>query len=234
MREVRFALPPFRNAATVLAVSVVVASVLFSLAQGGGFSVYFVPALVLRGQVWLLATWVPAAAPQTSAVLFSALIIWLTGGSLEQRWGRKRFLRFVLVTVSLSAVLTLGLSVLVPSVGAMVFFGAHVMSAIVWVGYGCSIWRGETNIFGIPITGRNFALLGVLITFLNAVFVGIETVIPEALGIAMTFAYALYGWPTEAWVRFRSRQLEKELKRRSSHLRSVDGGKDGPDGGYMN
>ena len=139
MAEVRFALPPYRNASTALAVSVVVTSVVWSLAHEGGLGLYLQPASVLRGEVWQLATWIWAAFPSTSGVLFSALIIWGTGGSLEYRWGRTRFLKFVVITVTLAAVLTLGLAMVVPPVGGMTFFGAHVMSSIVWVGYGCSI-----------------------------------------------------------------------------------------------
>ncbi len=108
------------------------------------------------------------------------------------------------------------------------------MSGIIWVGYGCSIWRSETNIFGLPITGRNFALVGVVVMILNGIFNGLSTIIPEAFGTAMTFAYALYGWPTEPWLKFRSRQLERDLKRRSSHLRSVDGGRNDKNDDYMN
>jgi len=230
MREARFVLPPYRNASTALALGVVATSVFWRIALGSGLSFYLQPGLVLEGQVWQLGTWIWAAAPQTSAVLFSALIIWLTGGSLEYQWGRQRFLRFVLITVSLSAVLTVALAAVVPALRASTFFGAHVTSAIVWVGYGCSIWRGQTNIFGIPVTGRSFALLGLAVTLLNGIFIGVATIIPEAFGLAMTFAYALYGFPTHVWLRFRSRALERDLKRRSSHLRSVDGGRRDGDG----
>lgn len=230
MREARFVLPPYRNASTALALGVVVSSVLWSLAEGGGLDLYLRPGSVLEGQVWQLGTWIWAAAPQTSSVLFSALIVWLTGGSLEYQWGRRRFLQFVLVTVSLSAVATVALAAVVPELRVLRFFGAHVMSAIVWVGYGCSIWRGETNIFGIPVTGRSLALLGLAVTLLNGIFIGVSTIIPEAFGLAMTFGYALYGFPTQVWLRFRSRALERDLKRRSSHLRSVDGGRRDGDG----
>jgi hypothetical protein len=234
MAQVRFALPPYRNASTALAVSVVVASVVWKLAADSGLVLYFMPGLVLRGQVWQLATWIWAARPDTMSVLFSALIIWLTGGSLEYSWGRKRFLQFVIITLTAAALLTLGLAALAPQVGSVPFFGAQVMSSIVWVGYGCSIWRGGTNIFGFPVTGRNFALLGVLLVALNGIFGGLVTIIPEAFALAMTFAYALYGWPTQAWVRFRSRQLDRDLKRRSSHLRPMDGGRRGRDDDFLN
>lgn len=234
MRDVRFVLPPHRNVATALALGVVVASVLWRLALGSGLNLYLSPGLVLEGQVWQFLTWVLAAAPQTSSVLFSALIIWFTGGSLEARWGRQRFLWFVLITVSLSGLLTTALGLVVPGVGSSVFFGAHVMSAIVWVGFGCSIWRGETNLFGVPVSGKAFALLGVVVTLLNGVFAGVSTIIPDVLGMGMTFLYALYDWPMGPWTRFRSRQLERKLKRRSAHLRPVEGGRGQGKGDYLN
>ena len=94
--QVRFVLPSFRNASTALAIGVVVASVFWRVAMGAGLVLYLVPSSVLHGEVWQLVTWLPAAMPDTGSVLFSALILWSTGGSLETMWGKARFLRIIL------------------------------------------------------------------------------------------------------------------------------------------
>ncbi len=41
----------------------------------------------------------------------------------------------------------------------------------------------------------------------------------------LTFAYARFGFPSETLVRFRSWQLQRDLKKRSKHLKSIDGGR---------
>lgn len=234
MPEVRLSVPPLRSASTVLAIAVVATSVVWSVAHERGVSLYLRPASVLEGEVWQLATWMWAAAPATVAVLFSALVLWLTGASLEARWGRRRFLRFALVVTATTGLLTVAVAAMFPRLSVQSFFGAHVMSAVVWVGYGCSIWRGQTNVFGIPVSGKGMALFGVGVTALNGIFSGIATVLPEAIALAMTFAYALYGWPSELWRRLRDRQFDRQLKRRAAHLRSVEGGRRGPPDDFIN
>lgn len=224
-QQVQFVLPSFRNASTALAVAVVAASVFWKVALTAGVVLYLVPHDVFRGHVWQLVTWLPAAMPDTGSVIFSALILWGTGGSLEQLWGKPRFLRFVLVTTSLAGAATLLTALVFPAISGFPFFGGTIMSAIVWVGYGCAIWERSTNIFGYPLTGRTFAMIGVLLLALNAVFSQWYLLIAEAWALAFTFAYARFGFPSEFIIRFRSWQLERDLKKRSSHLKGIDGGK---------
>ncbi|MFZ5444793.1 MAG: DUF1751 domain-containing protein [Myxococcota bacterium] len=223
--QVQVVLPPFRNASTVLAVLVIVSSIFWKVALDAGVGLYLVPASVLEGRVWQLVTWLPAELPSTNAVIFSALILWSTGGPLELLWGRARFLRFVLVTTALAGVLTLLTGALLSSVGEKPFGGGGVMSGIVWVGYGCALWHAETNIFGVPVKGRTFALLGVFFAALNAVLSGPQLLVAEGWGLLLTFAYARFGFPRETLVRFRSWQLQRDLKKRSKHLKSIDGGR---------
>lgn len=224
-QQVRIVFPSFRNSATAIAVAVVVASVFWKVAADAKLVLYLVPSRVLDGEFWQLLTWLPAAAPDTGSVLFSALIIWNTGGSLEARWGRARFLRFLFIVTGLAGVMTLLTSLVFPAVGLFPFFGGNILSAVSWVGYGCAIWFGTTNIFGYQLTGRTFAMIGLLLLALNAVFSSPYLLIAEAWALAFTFAYARFGFPSEFMLRFRSWQLERDLKKRSSHLRGIDGGK---------
>lgn len=207
----------------MLAVLLVVTSVFWKVALDAGLTLYLVPRDVLTGQVWQLVTWLPAEAPQTGSVLFGALIIWSTGGSLELRWGRRRFLLFAGITVFLSGLLALGTVTLIPALGGA-YFGGSVLAAVVWVGYGCAIWNQQTNIFSYPLTGRTFAMIGVLLCSLNTVFSGPHMLVAEIWGLLITFAYAKFGFPGEFWLRFRSWQLQRDLDKRSAHLRSIDGG----------
>ena len=228
---VQLQLPPTRNASTPLAVAVVVASVVWRLAYDAGVTLYLVPGDVLRGHVWQLVTWLPSAMPATGSVLFSALILWTTGGSLEQRWGARRYLAFLGGVAFLAGLLTLALALPVSGLRQLAYFGGELLASAAWVGFGCSIWRGQTNIFGYPVTGRTFAMLGVLVTMLNAVFHGWHMVVAEFFALALTFAYALYDFPSGLWTRLRSRQLQRDLERRSAHLRVVSDDKRNVSGG---
>lgn len=218
-------LPPVRNFSTALAVVIVIASVAWKVLGDAGIDLYLVPGAVWRGAVWQLVTWVPAASPSTGSVLFSALIVWSTGGSLEGLWGRARYLRFMLTVTLLAGVLTTLLALAIPVLGGISFSGGEILSAIAWVGFGCATWRSQTNIFGYPVTGKTFALIGLGIACLNAVFTHPLLLIAEFFALGLTFAYARFRMPGALLERFGSWRLERDLRKRSSHLRSIDGGK---------
>lgn len=217
-------LPPFKNVSTLLAILIVVTSVIWKVASGV-IGLYLVPGQLWAGAVWQLVTWLPAEAPVTGSVLFSALIVWMTGGSLEMHWGRARFLRFMLGVTFLAGVSTSVLALVVTPLQYISFHGGGVLSAIAWVGYGCATWNQQINFWGIPLSGRGFALIGVGIATLNAIFTSPYLLVPEALALLMTFAYARWGFPSSLLERFGSWRLQRTLDKRSAHLRSVDGGK---------
>lgn len=98
------------------------------------------------------------------------------------------------------------------------------MTGALWVAYGLHIGRGPANFWGVPTTGNVLALIGVGFVFLNAAFAGLSTVIPSAFALLFTFLYTRGFRPSELWTRFRSWQLQRELNKRSAHLRSIDGG----------
>lgn len=224
-------LPPVRNASTALAVVIVITSVIWKVAGDAGVELYLVPGSVWSGAVWQLVTWLLPALPQTGSVLFSALIVWSTGGSLEMLWGRARYLRFMLVVTALAGVLTTLLALLLPPLRGVPFFGGNVLSAIAWVGYGCATWRSQLNFFGYPLTGKTFALIGVGIAFLNAVFSNPLLLVAEFFALALTFAYARYHLPGSLLERLGSWRLHRDLKKRSAHLHSIDGGRRNTDAG---
>lgn len=215
---VRLRLPPIRNAATALAVGSIVSSVLWWLLRDGPV-LYLMPPMVLTGAVWQLVSWIPATV-DTAPVLFTALIIWSTGGQLEMHWGRRHFLLFALLIPFVTGVLTVALSLVFPRLVGP-FMGGDVLFAIMWVGYGCLVWNGQTNFWGFPLTGKTLAFIGVLMAALNGVFRGIWTVIPVAIALVLTFLHVRFRWPMRQLEAFGSWRLQRDLKKRSAHLRSV-------------
>lgn len=222
------ALPPVGNAATFLALSIIIGSVVAWVLKDTGVLMYLAPGLVLDlSQPWELLTWIPLR-KGAGAVLFGALIVWSTGGSLEMLWGRKRFVAFALLVPFLAGLATVALAVVLPPLRFIPFEGGSVMASCVWVGYGCAIWSRQTNIFGYPVTGRTFAMLGVLITSMEAVFSSVYLLVPEFLGLAFTFAYARFNWPENLLLRFGSWRVRRALDKRSAHLTVVSNDRNMP------
>ena len=150
---------------------------------------------------------------------------------LEATWGRKRFLWFSFGVLGLSGALTTLLALVLPSFVQPLYAGGNVLTGSLWVAYGLHIGRGQTNFWGLPVTGNVLAGIGAGFLMLNAILgvgsplEGFSRVLPELFGLLLTFSY-MRGWqPSLWWLRFRSWQLDRDLKRRSSHLRGIDGGR---------
>jgi membrane associated rhomboid family serine protease len=224
--QLRVVMPEIRNAATALALASVVCSIVWwVLASNTGVSLYLVPGQVLHGlALWQPFTWLLASI-QAMPVLFTALILWSIGGSLERRWGKSRFLRFTLGTTFVAGLLTLAISFLVTDLQRLTYMGGSAMSSMVWVAWGLVIWNEQTNLFGFPLSGRTFAMIGVLIPLLNGVFGGLLLMVPEYLAIILAFVIIRGEFsPGDLWVRFQSARLQRDLKKRSSRLSVITGG----------
>jgi membrane associated rhomboid family serine protease len=222
-------MPPLRGVAPKLAVALVAGSVLFAVVRGLRPWLALVPDEVFAGfRLWQPLSY---AFIETSpmGVIFGAIIIWSIGGALEQQWGAKRFLLFSLGTTALAGLLTAAVATLLGSVGAALFLPAYAggtaLTGSMWVAYGLLIGPRQTNFWGMPVTGNMLAFIGAGFVFLNAAFSGFQTVVPDALALLFAFFYVKGYGPGALWTRFRSWQLQRELDRRSSHLKVVGGEK---------
>lgn len=224
---------PMQTSALWLAIALVVGSLIYGLTKSTwlGHHLPLAPDNVLEDfAIWEVVTYtfiegVMSSSPATS-VLFAALVIWMIGSSLEQSWGRKRFLAFAIMNTIIAGVLTLLFTPILPPVA---FSGGGVMSGAIWVAYGWSFGKRQTNFWGLPVTGNGFAFIGILFVVLTAALSHWALVIPEAIAIGLAFIYVKYGSPTLWFTRFRAWQLQRQLKGRSKHLRVV--GKDRNVGG---
>lgn len=224
MARLGFRFPTIRSTAGAMAIALIAVSVLVAIVKPLQVLLPLWPEAVLRGFVWQLVTY-GFVEVSPMGVIFGALITWSIGTGLEQQWGRKRFLWFTFGVISLGAVFTVLLSLVLPDLVRSGYPGGTVLTGSLWVAYGLQIGRGQTNFWGAPVTGNVLALIGVGFVFLNAAFAGLSHVIPEAFALLATFLYMRGARPSELMVRFRSWQLERDLKKRSSHLRGIDGGR---------
>ncbi|MBL9038815.1 MAG: DUF1751 domain-containing protein [Archangium sp.] len=181
--------------------------------------------------IGLPAPWTPLTyafvATDPFGVIFGALILVGIGSALEQLWGPRRFVLFSVGMTALGGVSTFLVAQLWSSIGGVGFAGARVMTGVVWVAYGLAFADRPTSFWGLPMTGRQLALVGVAFVGLEAAFYGLAVVLPSVFALAFVFLStrgSLRGLsPGFLWTRFRSWQLNRDLKRRAAHLRVVSG-----------
>lgn len=177
-----------------------------------------------------LALWQPLTygfiAADPLGVIFSGLIVWSIGSSLEASWGSRRMLAFAIGTTVVAGVLTAILALVWGSLWGFSFAGAYVLSTVLWVGYGWSFGRAQMSFWGMPLSGNMFALMGVLFVVLNAAFSrSLVPMVPSFLGIGITWAYVRYGSPRVFFLKLRHWKMQRDLKHRSKHLNVVSGGR---------
>jgi membrane associated rhomboid family serine protease len=223
--------PSLQTTAARLALGIVVASVVWAVSPAGlKLLLLLVPGSVLSS----LALWQPLTyafiATDPLGVIFGALIAYSLGGALEQTWGSRRTLLFALGTTVAAGVLTTLLALLAPSLRAVPFDGATVLTSVLWVAFGLSWGRTQTNFWGVPVTGNVLAGIGVGFVLLNVAFRGWQSSVPDLFGLALTWAYLRLGSPRMLWLRLQSWRLERQLRgvrsssRRRNHLRVVEPG----------
>jgi len=220
-RGFRPMLPGLQGAASWLAVALVVGSVVFALSREGiGELLRLVPGLVLRGYVWQPLSYAFVES-SPMGVIFGALILWQLGGALEQTWGTRRMAAFAVGTTVLAGVVTVLLALVLRELLAIPFTGGWVMGSSLWVAYGLSFGRRQTNFWGLPVSGNVFALIGVGFVFLNGAFSRFVYVVPEAVALLLTWAYLRLGGPSSWFLRLQSWRLQRQLRTRSKHLTLV-------------
>lgn len=220
-RGFRPVFPGLQGAAVWLAVALIIGSVVFALARDGiGPLLLLVPGFVLRGFLWQPLSY-GFVADSPMGVIFGALILWQLGGALEQTWGTRRMALFAIGTTVLAGVLTVLLALVVPPLRLLPFAGGFVMGSALWVAYGLSFGRQQTNFWGLPVSGNVFALIGVGFVFLDGAFSSFYRVIPEALGLGLTWGYLRLGGPSDWFLRFQGWRLQRQMRSRSKHLTLV-------------
>lgn len=139
MNHVQFQAPPLTRINKVILITSGICFLAFSIFKAiGAFSLVQFLGLsgsgLFHGMVYQLFTY-PFIETQFMSFLFNSLIIWFIGSELETQWGRKVYLRFLLITV-----LTVGF--LFSVIGLLFFNGTAVYT---------------TPLHGL--SGINFALL---------------------------------------------------------------------------
>ncbi len=214
-----------RSSAAKMAVLFVICSVVYYATERWTAEwVLLQPDQVLHSlTLWQLVTYAPIFFRQPMSFIFGVLIIVSVGGALERHWGAKRLWVFAFSIAATSAAITVLLSLVIPRLGAFPFTGADVIVGSLWVAYGLLIGRGRTNFWGLPVTGNTLALIGAAFVVLSGLLSTWLLVIPELVALGLTFLHVRLGFPQDTLQRFGSWRLQRDLNKRSSHLRVITG-----------
>lgn len=203
--------------------------------------------LILEGQVWRLLTAPLMHSYQgISHMLFALLGLYFLTPSLEQQWGQRRLLRFLL----LSALFAYGLQFLVfvllpgvaPKLAPPMWFGAFPVVEAIAIAWALS-FKGQVVrlFFVLPVSSRGLVIMVVALSVLRVIG-GVSP--PE--GLVSPFGGMLAGWlfgggtPSplrRLWLRYRYQQLDRqaarEAKERKTRVQNspfevIKGGKSNP------
>jgi membrane associated rhomboid family serine protease len=214
-----------------LAIGLVAGSVLFALLQAQGALLLLVPNLVFQGfRLWQPFTYVFVESDPVG-VIFSALIIYSTGGMLESFWGSRRLLQVAFGGTVLAGVVTAVLGLFLP---LPMYAGGNVMATIIWVAFGLSIGRGQTNFWGVPVSGNALAGIGAGFILLSTIFYGLASRLPGLISLILVFAYMRGGSPRSLMLRLQHWRLQRQLRGRSRHLRVISEERPGSSDKYLN
>jgi hypothetical protein len=227
MRSYRFGWLTVRGGAGVMAVLAVVGTLVLGLARDFTTDhLLLTPALVLRHlELWQVVTWLFVPLPSPMSVIFGVLLLISLGSELEGQWGTARLWRVVLGIGVGAGALTVLLSLLIPGLGLRGFTGLQTTTLVLWVAYGLGFRRSTIRFWSLPVTGYTFAAIGLAFSLLSGLFGSWLAIVPDLLAAALTFLVVHEAFPGGLWTRFRSWQLERDLRKRSAHLKSLDGGR---------
>lgn len=199
-----------------------------------------------QGQLWRLVTALFLHVPSGSIghIMWALLGLYFLGTSLEESWGPKRFVIFLLATGVLSYSTQFLLSLVLPAsvVTKMVpplFFGAMPVVHAIAIAWACS-FRGRTVqlMFVLPVSGNTLILIVVGFGLLSLIAQQVPPSGHIANFAAMGFGYLLGGGTPsplrQLLLKYRlaslQRQIESEKQKRRrrtkrSELKVIPGGK---------
>lgn len=204
---------------------------------------------ILQGQIWRLFTAPLLQMPNSVfSMLFTLLGLYFLGATLEETWGSKRFLRFLLVSalfaysVQMLADLVLPASISAKLIGEY-WFGAFPVIDAIAIAFAL-MFAGRTVhlMFVLPVSSRGLILF---VVAMNVLYLIAAERGPS--GFIAPFGGMIAGWlfgggtPSplrRAYLKWRLAQLDREAKLSKtarkkrvarSGLKVVEGGKGGPD-----
>lgn len=192
----------------------------------------FTPSDVLQGRLWQVISYtfvypILGNAFRVFGFVFALLFLWSIGGQVEGILGSRRYLGTFIGLAAMGAIVTVPVSLLLGTSG-VTYDGLWVALSGLIILFADS-FPNQTILLGlfIPVRGRTLIVFAFGIVGLMAIATGVASVLPEFFCMVAALAYSrgLFR-PRRAWLRFRAWRIERELRRRSSHLSVIPGDRD--------
>lgn len=154
-------------ASALLIGATLVTSILGAQLAGFAAAGALVPALVLRGELWRLVTWI-FFEQNPIGLIFAGLALYWFGNDLVRIWGPVRFLATYLGLGAAAATLTCAVALAWPSLYTAGFLGAWPAVSALIVAWACAFpSRRLLLYFVVPLGGQNliYATLGGTLLF---------------------------------------------------------------------
>lgn len=120
-------------------------------------------------QIWRVVTYAFAHNPSSPLhVIFNALMLYMIGPQLEERWGERRFFIFIMTAIVSGGLLVCLCFLLGLSKASVMGFSAATMALI--IAWGLTFSTQSIYIFGIlPLTGRQLVFMTIGLEVIYAV-----------------------------------------------------------------
>lgn len=178
---------------------------------------------ILRGEVWRLITGfvvhLPSGNGATSHMLSTVLGLYFLGASLEEKWGGRRFLLFLVLSGAFGALCQVLVGAVVPQLHQATFFGGLGVVDAIAVAWALSFRDRQVRLFFVlPVTGRGLLFFIVGLNVLYAIAVE-----HKAEGIVTPFGGMLAGWMGADGSPLRRVYLQWKFRRLQSQSESLRG-----------
>ena len=212
-------MPPFPTGIKWLVIVTLAASVMSKVVPGLAETAVLTPALFWKGWVWQIFTY-PFVIPDSRALIWSLLGIWLLGGSLEQQWGARRFVSFYVAVSALAGLATALVGLALPVVGRFSYFGNWPAIAGLITAFAVTMPNAQIFFaFILPVSARTLLAISVGVTVLFMVMDGWVGYVPELLGFPAGALWISSRSPRHLFLRFKVWWIDRRLRR--SKLRVV-------------
>lgn len=226
-----FGIPPFTTGVKWIAIPSLVLSILATLDSTAPVVVQFLafrPELFFRGYVWTALTYT-FLLPGPFELIIGLLALWMVGGSLESRWGTRRFVLFYFATGGLGALATAAVGFFSARVAGQIYAGNWAPIEGLIAATAIQMPNATFFLYFFPVQARWMLPISAGITVLYMIMGNWAAYLPQifALGAGVVLAGGIS--PERYFLRFRVWWIDRKMRR--SKLRVVRDDDDRPLGG---
>src|SRR5471030_276014 len=216
-----FGVPPLTRAVKFLGIATLIISIASRLGASGedlAGRLAFVPELLKHLWLWQPLTYT-FLNPEPFGLLISLAMLWMLGGSLEQRWGIRRFVTFYFLSGALAALATFVVGLVAPSVARHPYLGNWAVLSALVAAFAVQLPDAQIFMYFMPVQARWLLPISAGTTLLFMLMSGWQPYLPALFGLGAGILLAGGISPGHFWLRARVWWIDRRLRR--SKLRVV-------------